>query len=776
MTPIRSWLRRKYEEDDPKSPPGGVDARQSSAVQVGNRSMQVNSQVTIQVPPRPVEPWPLVEGEPPMLATAFQERPAAEQQLESALAPTGSTIVVTQVLSGDGGIGKTQLAAKAFERASSPRAYDLCLWITAASREAIITWYARVMGRIEAETDADDPNAAAQRFLTWLRETKIAWFIVFDDLADPSDIEGLWPAGPTGRTLVTTRRRDSILSEHGRTVVSLGVFEPTEARAYLANRLSTAQARRDAVTGAGELAEALGYLPLALSQASAVIIDDGITCEQYRARFTHRSTTLIGLFPSSVGQRQRTVSATWSLAIDAADRFAPLGFCRRLLTLIAVLSANGIPESVLTARAVQAFVAARTASHVSDAMTDEAMIHSQRSALEQQHQALRALHRLSLIVHDPTDPARSVRMHALAQRATREAVDDKTRQLAYAAGADALIQGWPEIEKDGVVSSVLRQNATTLADLAGEILWTPRAHPILFRAGHSMEEVGLVGAAVNYWKEMLTISGRTLGASHPDTLAIRREIAYSQGQSGDPLGAAAAFEDLLTDIISAMGPYHPDTLTVRRDLAWWQGETRDPAGAVEACEQLLDDMLRVLGPDDTETLNTRYSLGRWRGQAGEPDHAVAYFRALLHDCIRVVGPEDPLTLAVRHDLAWWLGEGGDAISAVAAFDALLPDRERVLGPDHPYTLATRHDLGWWKWDTGDQEGARSDLEAVLVDYLRVMGPEHPQTAAVRDDLDFLIKGGQHRDTHGRVRDTPGRVPGDLPGLDFLQPAHRMRYQ
>lgn len=769
MNPVPAWLRRRADEDSSKPWMAGVDARHSGAIQVGDHGVQVNRQVTVQLPSPSVVQWPMVEGDPPLLATAFQERPGVKRRLEGALAPTGSTTVVTQVLAGDGGIGKTQLAVEAYEHAYTSGAYDLCLWATATSSEAIATWYARVMRRIDHEMAVGDPISAAQRFLTWLRETRNTWFIVLDDVADPADIEGWWPTGPNGRTLVTTRRRDASLSEHGQTVIDLEVFEPTEAQAYLASRLSTSQARPDALRGSGELANALGYLPLALSHACAVILDDGITCEEYWNRFIARTGTLIELFPASLGQRQRTVSATWSLAIEAADRLPPSGFSRPLLTLIAILDANGIPEDVLLTDAARTFVEGQRTSCTAPSPQGEAVSQAQPSGIEH-HDALRALHRLSLIVHDPTDVRRAVRMHALAQRATREAVIPDTLRLAYKAAADALVQVWPTIERDSTLSNVLRQNAAALEDLAGATLWAPHAHPILFRAGHSMEEASLIGAALAYWRRMLSTSVRRLGLKHPDTLTIRREVGYCQGQAGDPTGAVTALEDLLADVLKRMGPSHRETLTVRRDLAWWRGETRDPAGAVAAYEELLNDMLRALGPNDLETLTTRYSLGRWRGQAGGPDPAIDDFRALLQDCLRLAGPDATLTLAVRHDLAWWLGESGDAAAAVAAFEALLPDREQILGPDHPYTLATRHDLAWWKWDAGDQDGAKSELETALADYLRVMGPNHPHTLAIREDLDFLLAGGRHSETHGLIRNTPGRVPGDLPGLDFLQPA------
>ena len=94
VNPIPVWLRRRSDEDS--STPS-------------------------------VEPWPMAEGEPPLLATAYQERPSVERPLDTALAPAGSTTVVTQVLVGDGGIGKTQLAAKTYDRAYTSDAYDLCL-------------------------------------------------------------------------------------------------------------------------------------------------------------------------------------------------------------------------------------------------------------------------------------------------------------------------------------------------------------------------------------------------------------------------------------------------------------------------------------------------------------------------------------------------------------------------------------------------------------------------------------------------------------------------
>jgi hypothetical protein len=68
------------------------------------------SQMTVSVPsPRPLH-WPIRLGSVPVLASAFQNRSAVRERIEQA-GVGHTTVVLAQVLSGGGGVGKTQLAA-----------------------------------------------------------------------------------------------------------------------------------------------------------------------------------------------------------------------------------------------------------------------------------------------------------------------------------------------------------------------------------------------------------------------------------------------------------------------------------------------------------------------------------------------------------------------------------------------------------------------------------------------------------------------------------------
>jgi hypothetical protein len=71
------------------------------------------------------------------------------------------------------------------------------------------------------------------------------------------------------------------------------------------------------------------------------------------------------------------------------------------------------------------------------------------------------------------------------------------------------------------------------------------------------------------------------------------------------------------------GPDHPNTLTARNNLASWRGQSGDPAGAATAFEAHLIDQLRILGPDRPDTLTTRGDLAYWRGAAGNTPSTTA---------------------------------------------------------------------------------------------------------------------------------------------------------
>jgi hypothetical protein len=368
----------------------------------------------------------------PNPAGSFQQRPIGED-LDRGLTVQG-TVVVTQVLSGLGGVGKTQLAAATVRQLVARGAVDDVVWVSAATGDAIVSTLAEAAS-VLIQAPTDDPTAAARRLLSWLATTDRRWMIVFDDLADPNDLDGWWPPPSlSGRVLVTTRRRDAALLGKGR-LVQVDQFSTAEAHSYLADVLAGHPRR---LFEADNLARDLGHLPVALAQAAAYIIDRDLTCAQYRQRFaTH---PLAALAPSAwPDEYARPVAVTLDLAVESAYALAPVGLARPLLLLLSLLDPNGIPEQIIASDAVLAHLSPRAGFPV-DA--------------EQARDALTCLARLNLAdivrpsIADDAGADDRVRVHALLQRAARDHAAFDVRGMAARACADALLTVWPEVERD----------------------------------------------------------------------------------------------------------------------------------------------------------------------------------------------------------------------------------------------------------------------------------------------------------------------------------------
>src|SRR6201989_348050 len=155
----------------------------------------------------------LLSGTVPPLADAYYPREQSGPNLASTMRP-GQTVVLvhgeesgqdSRVPAAQGGTGKTQLAVEFTHAMWNTRAVEILVWVTAASRESIVTGSAQAPNTVDASQPDEGAESAAARFVSWLAHTRRPWALVIDDLAELSDLEGLWPSGASGRLLITTR-------------------------------------------------------------------------------------------------------------------------------------------------------------------------------------------------------------------------------------------------------------------------------------------------------------------------------------------------------------------------------------------------------------------------------------------------------------------------------------------------------------------------------------------------------------------------------------------
>jgi len=133
--------------------------------------------------------WPVLVRQPPSRADAFQPRRELRGLLEEMLT-SGRNGVAGLVLAGDGGTGKTQLAAALFDDVRRSGA-DLALWVPATARADVLGSYAQAYAAIHPGAGGGHADQNARAFLAWLHD-KRSWIVVLDDVADPGELSGWW--------------------------------------------------------------------------------------------------------------------------------------------------------------------------------------------------------------------------------------------------------------------------------------------------------------------------------------------------------------------------------------------------------------------------------------------------------------------------------------------------------------------------------------------------------------------------------------------------------
>ncbi|WP_201295070.1 MULTISPECIES: tetratricopeptide repeat protein [unclassified Nocardiopsis] len=729
---------------------------------------QVNTHVRpLQTPPT----WPLLVGQIPAVARHYQQR-TITAKLHYALA-TQPSVALRQsahgtnagsVVSGMGGVGKTQLAAayanqvlahsrtrtnrppreepdqstgsnpgiEADDPGSRPDqtlAADLVMWVNASNRTNITDAYAREAPSI-LQRAFDTPEEAAHAFLNWLATTDKRWLIVFDDLVllqpphpdgTPVTLEDLWPPSTgNGRLLITTRDSGHELTELTHAVLDLGVYTPQEADSFLTAALP--KTRTDhAPEERADLAELLGRLPLALGLAVAYIANrPGMTIADYTDLFATQSQTLERMFPHQATGYARTIATTWALSIDHANQQIPRGLARPLAAMISLLDAVPIPLAVLTAPPTRAYLASEAAGECPTAVS------STETARDDSN--------LPPPSPGPAAPGTEECKRTVPEQDVHDALALLNRlNLITLTGNSS--RAWSTVNMHQLVQRATREHTTT-RPTRDRVRATAGA---LIHAWPEVERDTELGERLRAHTRALrsrTIAGRSVEGWmwQPNSHPLLFRAGSSLGEAGRARDAVEYWENMVRATEHHLGPDHPDTLTTRANLAHWQGRAGDPASATTAYHELLTDRLRVLGPDHPDTLTTRANLAHWQGRAGDPAGAATAYHELLTEIVRVLGPDHPDTLTTRANLAHWQGRAGDPAGAATAFNTLLTEMLRVLGPDHPDTLTTRANLAHWQGEAGNPAGAATAYHELLTDRLRVLGPDHPDTLTTRANL------------------------------------------
>jgi len=731
--------------------------------------------------PQPLKPWgsngQAVVGDIPQKPSVFRRRADLLAQLDRREA-TGPLI---RVITGMPGVGKTQLAAE-YARARVTAGWRLVAWVNAEDTGTMLAGLAAVAdaaGLAEDDTGryAGDVGPAVRHRLEMDGHRCL---LVFDNATDPDVVRPFVPADGAACVLIITNRQP--VADLG-VRVPVDVFTPRDAMAFLTDQTGMADAE------GSTLAAELGYLPLALAQAGAVIARQHLGYRAYINRLQARPAEGY-VIRGEVEAHPGGVASAVLLSLDAVRGGDRSGVCIGLLEIMAVLSAAGVRQDFLLA-AGRAGVLARGGHRVTADLVD---------------QMLAQLARWSLLTFSLD--GQTIIAHGLVTRVLRHELARQGHLTAVCRAAASVL----ETRAQALVGSPDRQAARDIpaqvASLSRNIAGSPGEadqglEKVLLRlrllALYHLIELGDSASQATAVGEPLTADlERLLGPDHPDTLTSRTNLASAYQAADKPAEAIPLFEQALFGRERLLGPDHPDTLSSRINLASaYQAAGRaaeavvllrltlaarerllgaDHLDTLESCrnlaaayrkagrvaeaipllERIVMGRERLLGADHLDTLESCRNLAAAYREAGRVAEAIPLLERMVEAWERLLGADHPSALGSRNNLAAAYREAGRVAEAIPLLEQTVATCERLLGPDHPHTLTSRGNLAAVYRDAGRVSEAIPLFEQTLAGRERVLGPDHPHTVTARSNLDlaYAETGRTGLSLHGRGAAVP----------------------
>lgn len=655
----------------------------------------------------------------PLRNPTFTGRAVNLEDLERLLA--GGPVAVVAVR-GLGGVGKSQLVLEYAHRMRQSGRYQLAGWVRADSSVSVAEDLAALAPLLGLSVEAAIGETAV-KVMSALGSRR-DWLVVFDNAQSPDDLAGMLPHGG-GHILITSRNR---VWSGMATQVDLEEFTRADSVKFVSKRSG-----RDEPEAAGELADELGDLPLALAQAAAYIDTRSMTIRRYLESYRDpmlarrlRETSLGSAeYPASVAQ-------TWLMSFSQLSSERPAAV--DLLRLCAFLDSDDIDLDLLsTGRARVGGVPAGMLDDTERSETVGALAaRNLVTVLDQGH----------------------LRVHRLVQAVTRDQLDN-AQSAEWAERALGLVtavlppepadyRGWPRYASLAPHIKAVTQHASNPSLLTKKI-------DLLRKLGVYLSESEQPRAA------QVTFA-RALEVQETADPRDDREIAKDLDNLGavllklGELGMARAVIEPALAIFERQ--YGPGSLEVARALGnlsiiqrdqWELGEARVSIERVLAIFQGGDNH------DHPELTHTFVNLGLVQLRLGQLADARASFERALTISEAADRPDHAEAARALIGLSGIQRRQGELTSARASSERALAISMEVYRADHPEVAAALVSLGAVQTRQGELGDARASLEHALDDLEKAYGPDHPELASALVYLGAVqLELGELRDARASI--------------------------
>lgn len=577
------------------------------------------------------------------------------------------------VISGLGGVGKTQIALEAAFLVR--KRYRDChvFWVPAINTTTFENGYREIGRELNIQIIENDKADIKLLVKAALSQISDSWLLIIDNADDASlsgetsevtSLRDYLPFNLKGSILFTTRNIEvsQKLDVRKENLVLLTEMSQSEATNMLQQGLNPHQ-MGDAQS-LESLLEFLTNLPLAIKQASAYMTKTGIAISQYLEYCRSSDEHLINLLSKNFDDRarydtsQNPIATTWMISFNAISRDNPLAV--HYLQFMAFLAEKDIPKNILPPSSDEL--------NVYEAI---GMLKAYGFINERERGDAYDIHRLVRLV--------------MQNWMTRNKRGLQTCITTVMQRLDVVIPV-PEFSNRDVCSRYL-PHAIMALKFQDHTLDQLLRSRILQKAAGSLYVLGKFMEAKHMNQQALDLHIELLGDEHPDTLAVIDSSLMIANYEGQGVDFGQTSRKVLEVRRRVLGAEHPDTLRSMHNIVgafYKQGRYKE---AEQMNRQVLELQKKVLGAKHPYTLNSMSALSFTLSGRGLYKEAEQIGRQTLQLHLEVLGAENPDTLRSMYNLSLIFYRQGRYKEAEQMSRQFLELQEKVLGAEHPKTLA-----------------------------------------------------------------------------------------
>lgn len=599
-----------------------------------------------------------------------------------------------QIVSGLGGIGKTQLV---LEYAYQFRhEYQAILWIGA---ETLETWMADYLALAQLfqlpEKESTNLSLVRAAVKHWF-QSHSNWLLIFDNVENLDHLQTMLPDTGKGHVLVTTRSQ--IIGTLG-SRIDLQQLERAAGELFLLRRAKLLRpdepleaASASLLAQAETLVELMDGLPLALDQAGAYIEESACSLSDYLERYTVHRKILLDTRGLLTSHHPGSVATTLSLAVQQVEQISPVA--ADLLSVCAFLYADAIPEEFFF-RVGEALTPTSQRLSTNPLLLDEAM---------------KELRRFSLLHREPATGTFGI--HRLLQATIQDRMSQDERNLWMKRIIEAML-------------NIFTNADNSSADTVGV---QPHIQQYL---SHAL----ICVANAKKWNIASLESG---------------ELSYRLGIYLQYLGDYSQTESLLLHAVSIakniLGTEHITTAAYLFDLALLCIDTRQYSKAEEYFRQTLDIRIKVRGSDHPEVADTLWNMAGLFCREGKYTEAEKFAQRAREIKEQVLGPNHYEVALILNVLGAIYTHKNEYNQAQLFFERTLSIYEKTIGMDHFFVTSCLRNQGDLYSIQGSYSKAINCYQQALRIYEKALGPLHPLIASALNELGklYLVQKQYHQ--------------------------------